>query len=318
MASKYPFKLNGYIYSRGTKSGFNRMKRLGIPRPLFRIQDKLAKVLGKFYRELIKKLLADLKQQIKASNVNLNNPLTEDSLEDLLDFFEGMKQEQERQESMEQDFINQVDMGTIADTLQKLWLGTGGNPSESDMKAARSISPEIKEAFEEEQSDYLVRLFDDADRKTQGIIQSFSIDKQKLFNDNMEQLRTLYLDNSIERIAWEQDYIKRAIIKKILDYATGKSDVLDFSGLTKMAFEKGDNMAALFARDQMQRFNKAITLSTFINAGVTKIKWVTCHDVRVRESHKELDGRIFSINELPAEIDDYNCRCGLVPVEWAD
>jgi uncharacterized protein with gpF-like domain len=97
-----------------------------------------------------------------------------------------------------------------------------------------------------------------------------------------------------------------------------------------MAYQAGDNLARLFARDQMQRFNKALTLSTFTDAGVTKVKWVTCHDARVRKrsyvdkngvfhrAHTELDGQIFGIKNLPVEIDDYNCRCGLVPVEWED
>jgi SPP1 gp7 family putative phage head morphogenesis protein len=48
------------------------------------------------------------------------------------------------------------------------------------------------------------------------------------------------------------------------------------------------------------------------------VKWVTVGDVRVRKSHKELNGKIFDVNNLPQEVDDYNCRCGLVPVEWAD
>jgi SPP1 gp7 family putative phage head morphogenesis protein len=72
------------------------------------------------------------------------------------------------------------------------------------------------------------------------------------------------------------------------------------------------------ARDQMQRFNKACTLSTFRSAGVTKVKWVTVGDIRVRKSHKALNGQIFDVNNLPKEVDDYNCRCGLVPVEWAE
>jgi SPP1 gp7 family putative phage head morphogenesis protein len=68
----------------------------------------------------------------------------------------------------------------------------------------------------------------------------------------------------------------------------------------------------------MQRFNKACTLATFQGAGVTRVKWVTSHDGRVRATHKALDGKIFPVGELPPEVDDYNCRCGLVPVAWED
>ena len=112
--------------------------------------------------------------------------------------------------------------------------------------------------------------------------------------------------------------IKRRILQKIIDYATGVTEELDLDGLVKEAYTSTDHLARLFARDQMQRFNKACTLSTFRSAGVTKVKWVTVGDVRVRKSHKALNGQIFDVNNLPQEVDDYNCRCGLVPVEWAD
>jgi SPP1 gp7 family putative phage head morphogenesis protein len=149
-------------------------------------------------------------------------------------------------------------------------------------------------------------------------LQSFAIDKQKFFNDNMDAIRKLYLDNSIQRIRYEEEDIKRRILQKIIDYATGKSDELNLTDLVKEAYTSTDHLSRLFARDQMQRFNKACTLSTFRSAGVTKVKWVTVGDVRVRKSHKALNGQVFDINNLPREVDDYNCRCGLVPVEWSE
>ena len=162
------------------------------------------------------------------------------------------------------------------------------------------------------------RLLSDADGKTAQVLKSFEIDKNQFFEDNMDAVRKLYLDNSIERIKGEEMLIKRRILQTIIDYATGKSETLELTDLVKQAYTDTDHLARLFARDQMQRFNKACTLSTFRSAGVTKVKWVTVGDVRVRKSHRELNGKVFDINNLPIETDDYNCRCGLVPVEWAD
>ena len=162
------------------------------------------------------------------------------------------------------------------------------------------------------------RLLGDADGKTAQILQSFAIDKQQFFNENMEAVRRFYLQNSMERIKGEEMLIKRKILQKIIDYATNKTATLELTDLVKEGYTDSDHLARLFARDQMQRFNKACTLSTFRSAGVTKVKWVTCGDIRVRKSHKELNGKIFDVNNLPVEVDDYNCRCGLVPVEWAE
>lgn len=144
------------------------------------------------------------------------------------------------------------------------------------------------------------------------------MDKDKIFESQMEALRKLYIDNSIERISGEQDTMKRLFLQHLVDYATGKTAELDIQNLMRTIVKNGDGMARMFARDQMARFNKAVTLSQFRSAGVTKVKWVTSHDVRVRESHKQLDGKIFDVNHLPKELDDYNCRCGLVPVEYSD
>lgn len=310
--SKYPFKLSGYVYSKGTRAGFLRMKRMGIPRPLFRIEDKLAKVVRGLYRELVRKMLQDIKRAAADVNVTLDNA-PEENLEELISFFDEKKQEQA---DVTKTFTDRANMGAAENTLQHLWFDV----LKDDINIRRNQRTENKlvRLLTEEQDDYLIRLFDDAGTKMQSILQSFSIDKQQLFNENMEGLKKLYLDNSIQRLTWEENDIKRRVLKRIHDYVTGQSDTLKFDDLTKYAFNTGDHLSRLFARDQMQRFNKAMTLVTYINAGVTKVKWITAHDARVRKSHKELDGQVFNINELPKEVDDYNCRCGLIPVEWEE
>lgn len=309
---EYPIKRNGYIYSKGTKAGFLRMQRQGIPRPLFSIEDRLAKLLAGRYRNLTRKLLKDLRTQCRQSNITIDAAPEDDTLESLLQFFDDMKKEMERQQEENEKAIGRVNLNTVANTLEHQWL------EEEEPEESEYFVQAIDNTFKTEQKDYLKRLISDADQKTSWLLQSFTIDKQKFFNDNMDAVRRLYLDNSIARIRGEEELIKRRILQKIIDYATGESDTLDLDELVKEGYTSSDHLARLFARDQMQRFNKACTLSTFKSAGVTKVKWVTCGDIRVRKSHRELNGEIFDVNNLPPETDDYNCRCGLVPVEWAD
>ncbi len=313
MANNYPYRRNGYLYSPGTKAGFLRMQRQGIPRPLYSIQDKLAAILRSRYRTLTRKLLRDLKAQCQASNITLDAaPPEDDSLESLLKFFDQMKKEFEKQQEENEKMIGRVNLNTVANTLEHQWL------EEDQEEESEYFVKKIDDVLKLEQKDYLKRLMGDADGKTAQILQSFAIDKQQFFNDNMDAIRKLYLDNSIQRIQYEEEDIKRRILQKIIDYATGKSKRLELTDLVKEAYTSTDHLSRLFARDQMQRFNKACTLSTFRSAGVTKVKWVTVGDVRVRKSHKELNGQVFDVNNLPKEVDDYNCRCGLVPVEWAE
>ena len=286
------------------------MQRQGIPRPLFSIEDRLAKLLAGRYRNLTRKLLKDLRAQCRQSNITIDAAPEDDTLESLLKFFEDMKKEMEKQQEENEKAIGRINLNTVANTLEHQWL------EEDEPEESEYFVQAIDNTFKTEQKDYLKRLISDADQKTSWLLQSFSIDKQKFFNDNMDAVRKLYLDNSIARIRGEEELIKRRILQKIIDYATGESDTLDLDELVKEGYTSSDHLARLFARDQMQRFNKACTLSTFKSAGVTKVKWVTCGDIRVRKSHRELNGKIFDVNNLPKETDDYNCRCGLIPVEW--
>lgn len=307
--SVYPLRMNGYIYSKGTSAGFERMQKQGIPRPLYSLQDKLAGYLRVKYRVLVRKLLRDLKAKCAESNIVMDAAPEDDSLENLMKFFDEMgKKLKEENEQI----VARVNLNTISNTLEHEWL------EEQETEFPEFFVRKIENVFVKEQADYLKRLIGDADQRTAGILQSFSIDKKQFFEDNMKAVRTLYLENSLDRIKGEESEIKKKIIQKIIDYADGTSDTLELADLVKAGYEGADRYARLFARDQMQRFNKACTIATFKSAAVTKVKWVTCNDIRVRKTHKALNGKVFDVNNLPKEVDDYNCRCGLVPVEWAD
>ena len=89
--------------------------------------------------------------------------------------------------------------------------------------------------------------------------------------------------------------------------------------------------ARMLARDQLGTLNSQIMQEEQKSMGCTKYKWKTKHDSRVRESHAELDGKIFSWDNPPEMWiitksgrrssgrfchpgEDYQCRCVAVPV----
>lgn len=315
--SVYPIKINGYIYSPKTRQGFLRMRRMGIPRPLFSIENELAKTLGSRYRKLATQLLKDLKEKIRRNGITIDSALVadgreEENLESLMKFFDEMGEKMRKEQ---EETASRANMGSVANSLEHEWFE---EDQEELARLDEQFSGDIERIFKKEQKNYLGRLLDDADGKTKRILQSFTIDKKKFFDDNMDEVRRLYVQNSLERIDWEQEDIKRAILKRITDYAMNRTDELKLDDLTKDAFNRGEHLARLFARDQMARFNKACTLATFRSAGVTKVQWLTANDGRVRKTHRMLNKKIFDVDNLPEEINDYNCRCGLVPVEWAD
>ena len=302
-------KRNGYFYGAHTKAGFLRMQRMGIVKPPFRLENKLTQKLNGIFKKALSNLLNDFLLQTKAV-VTKNNVITadgsmEDNLKELLDFFEQMRIQEEANDRVK----NRMQIGSVAENLKKQWEQEEETPKTDDF---------MSECFDEDKEHFFDNFYRDANEEFIRVVENFTINKKELFQRNLENLKKLYLDNSNERINGELDILKKMFLQKLNDYVVGKSDTLDVSEVVDKLSNSTERMARFFARDQMARFNKALTLSTFISAGVTKIKWVTCHDSRVRESHKALDGQIFDITNLPNEVDDYNCRCGLIPVEYAE
>lgn len=82
-----------------------------------------------------------------------------------------------------------------------------------------------------------------------------------------------------------------------------------------------ENRAKFIARDQASKLNAAFTQARHEEAGITKYRWSTSGDERVRDSHAENDGKIFSYAEPPETGhpgQDFNCRCVQIPIVSAE
>lgn len=82
-------------------------------------------------------------------------------------------------------------------------------------------------------------------------------------------------------------------------------------------FGVAESRAKLIARDQMAKANAAITEAKQRAVGVSKYRWVTAGDERVRADHAERDGEVFSWDAPPPDGhpgEPINCRCIAVPV----
>jgi SPP1 gp7 family putative phage head morphogenesis protein len=86
----------------------------------------------------------------------------------------------------------------------------------------------------------------------------------------------------------------------------------------------GRNKAKFLARDQMAKLNSDLSEYQQRDAGITQYEWSTSQDGRVRDSHRELNGKRFSWDNPPI-VDkktnrrahpgqDYQCRCVALPV----
>jgi SPP1 gp7 family putative phage head morphogenesis protein len=78
-----------------------------------------------------------------------------------------------------------------------------------------------------------------------------------------------------------------------------------------------ENRAKLIARDQTAKMNSSFNQVRQTSVGIEKYQWQTAGDERVRESHAEKDGKVFSWDDPPEDTghpgEDIQCRCVAIP-----
>jgi SPP1 gp7 family putative phage head morphogenesis protein len=84
------------------------------------------------------------------------------------------------------------------------------------------------------------------------------------------------------------------------------------------------NKAAFLARQETSLLVSKYRESNYKEAGIQAYQWSTSHDARVRDTHRELNGRIFTWDKPPIVDlatgrrahpgEDWNCRCVAIPV----
>ena len=144
---------------------------------------------------------------------------------------------------------------------------------------------------------------------------SFAIPAREAFGQRLSMIRELYLNDAVERIQGEEDLLKKSFLKKLTTWAENGGE-LDVQGLIQRMRDTADGRARFFARDQFSRFNRSVMVASYEQAEAPYIEWITSNDVRVRESHRDRNHRIYTPDQLKADPEwkAYNCRCGFAPL----
>lgn len=131
-----------------------------------------------------------------------------------------------------------------------------------------------------------------------------------------EKVNALTIDNVqlITTISSQYfDKVKSAVTRAMVSGSLNK----DLAVQIKAIGQTTEKRAAFIARDQSSKLNATLTRARHEDLGVKKYMWSTSGDERVRDSHAELDGQIFSYDKPPAVGNpghDFNCRCVAIPV----
>lgn len=164
-------------------------------------------------------------------------------------------------------------------------------------------------------------------RKTLGV----DITEDYYKGDIMKDLLRKWVEENVDLIKTVPAENLGRLKATILDgYQKGTSTKV----LTKQImddYRMSKDHARMIVRDQMAKLNGQITRKEQEDIGVTKYKWRTAGDSRVRDCHKALDGKVFEWANPPEmwhmtktgivyegrfcnPMEDYQCRCVAIPV----
>lgn len=105
-----------------------------------------------------------------------------------------------------------------------------------------------------------------------------------------------------------------------------------FSGIRAESLQKviqdrfgvSKHKAKFLAKQELSLLTSKYKEAKYTEAGILKYKWSTSQDARVRQDHKDLNGKVFSFDDPPIENRDtgaranpgepFGCRCVAIPV----
>ena len=140
-------------------------------------------------------------------------------------------------------------------------------------------------------------------------LMSMSLPSQEVFGQRIRYIRELYLDDAVMRIQGEEDDLKAGFLSRLVAWAEGESKTIDVADIVEKMRETAGNRARFFARDQFSKFNRSVMIASYESAEAKFYEWLTSNDVRVRETHRERNHRIYTHEELleDPEWKSYNC-----------
>lgn len=131
-----------------------------------------------------------------------------------------------------------------------------------------------------------------------------------------------FVKENVDLITKWSDALKSQAEEIIMRGARSGSNPSDIASELKDRIGVVGSRYDMIARDQTNKFNSQLTMVRQQDLGLDKYTWDTSHDERVRASHAELDGQVFSYDDPPVTNEDgdtnnpgedYNCRCAAIP-----
>lgn len=149
--------------------------------------------------------------------------------------------------------------------------------------------------------------------------------------DFYEEALRRWVDDNVQKIKSIPNDTLGSMREIILDGFRKGRTATDISKEIQNEYSVTRRKAQAIARDQVASLNSKISQMQQTDAGCSKYRWSTSKDSRVRDCHKDLDGKVFSWDDPPEMWyetkagrvytgrrchpgEDYLCRCVAIPV----
>jgi SPP1 gp7 family putative phage head morphogenesis protein len=129
------------------------------------------------------------------------------------------------------------------------------------------------------------------------------------------------IKQSITNLSQEKIESLRAIVQ---EQALGGMRFKDLTKIIETQFNITKKRAKLIAQQETRFITSSYTQARYAKVGITKYKWSTSSDSRVRKGHAELNGKIFQFDSPPITNpktgkranpgQDFGCRCVAIPI----
>jgi SPP1 gp7 family putative phage head morphogenesis protein len=228
-------------------------------------------------------------------------------------------------EQLSQRFRNQVFGELHVATVEKFADAQVGNYASVYLKLADKVRRKLLKQFDDKRIKELVEtILNKVNRGNRDEL--YAKVEARIGLNSTELTNTEGLNADINALVLETTRWVQKLRDETLEEYTANSlramtqgDSLEsimkqFDGLV----EKRKNHAKSTARNQIANFNSMATKIRAQNLGITRARWITSRNERVRESHKDRDGKEFDLSEgfyssldrkylLPGT--DYQCQC---------
>jgi SPP1 gp7 family putative phage head morphogenesis protein len=142
-----------------------------------------------------------------------------------------------------------------------------------------------------------------------------------LTDTEKKAMRDRYTFNQQKNVkGWAPEQIVR--LRDMVQQYQTTGDTRSLREMIEREWTVSANKARFLARQETSLFFSNLQLDRAGRAGVRRYRWSTSHDVRVRHDHRELQGKIISLDDPPIVDkktgrrahagEDYGCRCAKI------